>query len=55
MSDVKLNGPKTITFTPQGVAYVLDTLASRPFKEVQGLINDILTQLKSQEDSDGKT
>lgn len=63
MSDVKITKPVSIVFSPQGIAYVLDTLAKRPYNEVTGLINDIFGQIKAQEappsppqgDNDGKT
>jgi hypothetical protein len=46
---VKIDGPKTITFTPQGISYVLDMLANCPWKVANPLINDIMSQLKAQE------
>lgn len=46
---IKIIGNKKIEFTDKGVAYVLDCLAARPFSEVNGLINDILLQIKAQE------
>lgn len=49
MNEVKLDGPKLISLTPNQIAYVLDLLATRPWKEVNGLINEIMTQLKAQE------
>lgn len=49
MNEVKLNGPKTLVLQPQAIAYVLDLLTSRPFKEVNGLISDLMAQLKAQE------
>jgi hypothetical protein len=47
---LEINGPKTLTLTSQAVAYILDVLSARPFKEVQGLINEIFRQLKEQEE-----
>lgn len=47
--EVKINGPKTITFTPQGVAFIMDMLAECPWKKANPLINDIMSQLKAQE------
>lgn len=49
MSQVKIDGPKTIVFTAQGIAYVLDMLANCPWKIANPLINDIMSQLKAQE------
>lgn len=49
MSDVKISGPVSVRFTPQGISYILDTLASCPWKMANPLINDIMTQLKTQE------
>lgn len=46
---IQINGNKNIVFTPKGIAYVLDLLSNQPFKEVNGLIGDILGQLKEQE------
>lgn len=46
---VEINGNKTITFTPQGISYILDMLAECPWKRANPLINDIMTQLKQQE------
>lgn len=53
---VQINGNKTITFTPQGISYVLDMLANCPWKLANPLINDIMGQLKQQEGkADGST
>lgn len=59
---IKLDGDRTVKFTPRAIAYVLDILAGQPFKDVNALITDILTQLKQQEtpaapegEGDGKT
>lgn len=49
MSDIKINGPVSVQFTPQGISYVLDMLANCPWKIANPLISDIMTQLKSQE------
>lgn len=46
---IKLDGNRKIEFTPKGISFILDILSQRPFSEVNGLINDILTQLKAQE------
>src|SRR5688572_14000057 len=47
--EVKLTGPKILRLQSAQVAYILDTLALRPYKDVNGLINDIFAQLKHQE------
>jgi hypothetical protein len=47
--EVKIEGPKTVKFTPQGISYILDMLANCPWKTANPLINDIMTQLKAQE------
>ena len=46
---IKIPDKVTIEFTGKGVAYVIDLLSGQPFKDVHGLINDILSQLKAQE------
>jgi len=46
---LKIDGNKKIEFTAKGISYILDALALRPFAEVNGLINDIINQLKAQE------
>lgn len=48
--EIKLTGPKTLTLPSQAVAYILDSLAARPYKEVQELIQDIFNQLRRQEE-----
>jgi hypothetical protein len=50
--EVKLTGPKTLVLPSPAVAYILDKLSECPFKEVNQLINDIFSQLKSQEIKD---
>lgn len=49
MSDVKINGPVSVKFTPQGISYILDMLANCPWKIANPLIADIMSQLKAQE------
>lgn len=44
-----IKGDKTIKFTAEGIAFVLDTLANCPWKVANPLINDIMGQLKAQE------
>lgn len=53
MNDVKIDGPKTIKLTPQGIAYILDMLAQCPWSKANPLIMDIMNQLKAQENPDG--
>lgn len=53
MSDVKITKPVAIIFAPNGIAYVLDALAKRPFNEVNGLIADILGQIRKSESPPG--
>lgn len=56
MSDeVTINGNKTIVFTPQGISFILDMLASAPapWKTTNPLINDIMGQLRRQQESVG--
>lgn len=45
---VQIDGPKTITFSPQAISYVLDTLASCPWKMANSIIMDIMSQLQAQ-------
>lgn len=45
---VKIDGPRTITFSPQVISYVLDTLASCPWKVANPIIMDIMGQLQAQ-------
>jgi hypothetical protein len=47
--EVALNDSSTLKLPARAVAYILDVLATQPFKDVNPLINDILSQLKSQE------
>jgi hypothetical protein len=49
MNEVKLNGPKTVVFTPQGISYILDMLTNCPWRLANPLISDIMSQLKAQE------
>lgn len=49
--EVKLTGPKILRLHSSAVAYILDRLAECPFKDVNGLINEIFNQLRQQEDS----
>lgn len=42
---IQLNGPKTLTLSPNDVALILDCLADKPFKEVNGLIQSLTQQL----------
>lgn len=53
--EVKINGPKTIKFSPQGISYIMDMLATCPWKNANPLINDIMAQLKAQEGEDSGT
>lgn len=48
---MQINGPVTIKLSPEGITRVLDALAERPFKDVAGVIQDIINQLKVQEDA----
>jgi hypothetical protein len=47
---VRIVGNKTITFTAEGISYVLDMLTNCPWKVANPLINEILGQLKAQEE-----
>lgn len=46
---MQIIGNKTITFTDQGISYILDMLANCPWKQANPLINDIMNQLKKTE------
>lgn len=48
MQPIQIDGPKTIKFSPQAISYVLDTLASCPWKVANPIIMDIMSQLKAQ-------
>lgn len=50
MNEVQIDGDKTIKFTPQGISYILDVLANCPWKQANPLINNIMAQLKKQEE-----
>jgi len=44
---VDLNGPKTLTLSPQSIAAILDALADKPYRTSNGPINEIFSQLKA--------
>jgi hypothetical protein len=48
--EIKLTGPKTLNLPSQAVAYILDSLAKRPYNEVNELMAEIFSQLKAQEE-----
>lgn len=50
---MKIVGNKKIEFTAQGIAFVLDMLAEKPFKDVHQIIGDIMGQLTAQEGVSG--
>lgn len=50
--ELKLTGPKHLTLQSSQVAYILDCLSERPYKDVVGLIENLFVQLKQQENSD---
>ena len=50
--EIMLNKPRTINLQPNEIALVLDALAEKPFKQVTGLVNNIVNQLKQQEIQD---
>lgn len=50
---IKIPNEVSVRFTGKGISYILDILASQPFKDVNGLINDILGQLKAEGERDG--
>lgn len=47
--EVQLTGVKTLALQSNEIAYILDTLAARPYKDVKTLIDRIFFQLKQQE------
>lgn len=49
--EVKLTGPKTLVLQSEQIAYILDTLSSRPYREVTTLIDNLFFQLRQQEDN----
>ena len=54
---VQINRNVKVEFTPQGISYILDTLANCPWKIANPIIMDIMAQLKTQEEvnKSGKT
>lgn len=46
---VVIDGPKTLTLSPQDLSVILDSLAERPFKVANGPICSIMAQLKEQQ------
>lgn len=45
---VQIDGFRTIKFSPQAISYVLDALASCPWKMANPIIMDIMNQLQAQ-------
>lgn len=54
---MQINSNKTIIFTPAGISFVLDVLATAPlpWNRTNPLINDIMRQLDAQKESNGAT
>lgn len=49
--NVMIDGPRTLVLKPEEISYILDTLAARPFKEVNNLIMGIMSQLHAVNDT----
>lgn len=50
---LKIPDEVAVVFTGKGIAYILDLLATQPYKDVNGLINDLIGQLSKQEEGNG--
>jgi len=47
MTNIEINGPKTLTLTPQTLATVLDALSELAFKKANPAIQEIFAQLQT--------
>ena len=49
--DIKLNGPKTVTLSPQTLAVILDALSELTLKVALPAFNELVVQLKDEKDA----
>lgn len=47
---IKISGPTTLTLRAESLAAILDCISKEPYNKIAGVMDEIFTQLRAQQD-----